>query len=262
MHHPNTENLGKGDKYAQYWKGYKEKSLEDLAKLITQFACSNCLWSHGRRNKNHFVGADWMGLDFDDGLKLSDSLAIFEKYTHIIGITKSHGLAKKGKITDRFRVFLKFEKSCFNLKDYEYTVKKWVHKYGADKVCFDAARFFWPCREIVSINENGLKIPILNSSNAEIRKQTYINRKKAAIDHYKGSKDIPPWIMNVFRFGCAMGRRNMISYGIAKDLLRIGFSDTEVVQMISRSAIPSCGDDSFDLKEIENTVASASRSVT
>jgi hypothetical protein len=95
-------------------------------------------------------------LDFDEGLSLSDALLLFAPYKHIIGTSKSHGVEKNGKIEDRFRVVLFLDKPVMSdgeFKEYWFAAySKWP---SMDKACKDSARFFFPCKEIVSVRAEG-----------------------------------------------------------------------------------------------------------
>lgn len=245
MFHPDIKNIGIGKYYANDWKGYKEKSHEELCSLITKHAVSHCLWAKGKRKEVNFLVSDWLGLDFDENMSLAKALSLFKDYSHIIGTTKSHQKLKNDVICDRFRVFLKFEKSCFKKDDFKETVKWWIYHHGADEKCKDAARFFWPCKDIISINENGCKIGFLDAKKIEERKQKQINKLKKRQLYEKtfyktnNSKDkkIPAHIQAKLDLGVMKGHRNTSCFGMTKDLKRLGFSKSEIEYKILNSQL-------------------------
>jgi len=263
MYHPDYQNLGKGSYYHNGYKGFKENSVFDIADLVLAYANSPCLWSHGKRLKKNFVAADWLGLDFDVGLSLKEGLNIFAPYAHIIGTTKSHQVDKKGIKCDRFRVFLRFEKTCFSKDDYEETCRHWVFKYGGDKACVDAARFFWPCKKIISIEDGGKRIGVLDGKNPEKaeRKKKFKAKQKRIDEEYEKYGSLPPWVYSLVKGGCEHNQRNIISLKIGIRLLSLGYREDEIVDLIKDSQIPKSGDHDFTEEEIEKCVNNARKYV-
>lgn len=96
-------------------------------------------------------------LDIDEGCSLQGGLEYFKDYKHVIGTSKSHGVEKNGIVADRFRVILFLDKpatSDAEFKEYWFAAfAKWPF---IDKACKDSARFFYPCKEIISVNEDGV----------------------------------------------------------------------------------------------------------
>jgi hypothetical protein len=113
------------------------------------------IYKGGIRLEKMWLNCAIAALDFDDGMSLETALETFKDYAHIIATTKSHGI--KG---DRFRVILFFELPISNLELYKHNMKILTDKFGADKACKDGARFFYPCKDSVSVR-NGAKLPVL-----------------------------------------------------------------------------------------------------
>lgn len=260
MYHNDINNIGEGSYYAKHWKGSKANSADEIAKLVSTCANSPCMWAYGIRKKRNFVKADWLGLDFDEGMSLKDAVIEFEPFLHVIGTTKSHQIDKGGITCDRFRVFLKFATPCSNAKDYEHTVKTWVNETKADKACVDAARYFWPCKEIVSIKPYGDLIGVFKAPELPPKtRQNFANKRKAYETHHKKNGTYPSWIDGKLEGGCGLGMRNKTTYMIAAELSKLGFGKDKIVDMIEQSSIPGCGSDDFTKSEIERTVLSAMR---
>jgi hypothetical protein len=126
-----------------------------VAKLICEFAWSPIVWVGGRRKADSFGAALWCALDFDDGTyTLAQAMDDVTQagLTHVIGTTKSHGKEKdSAPACDRFRMLLRFDRVVDSRALYERVMRAAMDDFaGSDKSCKDAARFFFPCVDIVS----------------------------------------------------------------------------------------------------------------
>jgi hypothetical protein len=126
-----------------------------VAKLVREFAWSPIVWAGGIRRAEAFASALWCALDFDDGVyTLAQALddVTSAGLTHVIGTTKSHGKAKGDTpACDRFRLLLRFDRVVDSRALYERVMRAAMDTFpGCDKSCKDAARFFFPCVDIVS----------------------------------------------------------------------------------------------------------------
>ena len=81
--------------------------LATLADLIIQGTpWSPAIFKDGMRSNENFQSTNLLVLDIDDGWPLATAIETFSDYAHIIATTKSHGIEKKGKVADRYRVVL------------------------------------------------------------------------------------------------------------------------------------------------------------
>jgi hypothetical protein len=125
--------------------------LERIARGISKFVWSGIIWEGGVRQEAKFIRAEYAVLDFDDGeLTLEGAKRRFSDVAHIIGTTKSHT-----ELQHRFRVVIPFEKPITVLRDYRYNMSKLCDLYESDAQCKDGARFFYPCKEIISVYKDG-----------------------------------------------------------------------------------------------------------
>ena len=72
MFHENQDCIGQEKKYGVYaknWRGVNASSASEVAKIVSTYVASNCLWANGVRLKKNFRLAEWLGLDIDDGMK-------------------------------------------------------------------------------------------------------------------------------------------------------------------------------------------------
>lgn len=126
-----------------------------VAKLICTFAWSPIVWVGGIRKADAFASALWCALDFDDGTyTLAQAMDDVTQagLAHVIGTTKSHGKPKGDTpACDRFRMLLRFDRVVDSRAIYDRAMRAAMQDFvGADKSCKDAARFFFPCVDIVS----------------------------------------------------------------------------------------------------------------
>jgi len=206
----------------------------ELSKLIVKYHNSPCLWAHGIRLKVNFRRAYWVGLDFDKLVTLDYAIQTFGDFIHVIATTKSHGING-----DRFRVFLKLNSVCRNPHDYEATVRLLIKQHGADPACCDAARLFFKCKEIVSVNYSGKVLSIVDGAKAELKKQKNIEKHKQKIAmYYAPGRFIPGSTRLKLDQGVPDGTRNPEVYKVAKVLGRCGYSESEALEMILNSRIP------------------------
>ncbi len=226
--HTDTANIGKEWAYAHDFRWAPVSDFSRLANGISTYAWGPCRWAHGHRHGLNFLEAHLFGLDFDNGaMTLEDAANVFCDSTHIIGTTKSHGVEKNGRICDRFRVILKFERPLSDPDVYRATVAHYINKYDCDPACKDAGRFFWPCREIVSVVADGyaqeLKAPV----------------PRPVVDYsiYREFKQMPRWIEGVIKFGAPPGKRNTTCMKVGKYLTLCGFAPEEIVALIRTSPI-------------------------
>jgi hypothetical protein len=239
MYHPDTQNIGDGKRYARGWLGKYASSAQEVADTVTKYASSPCLWANGERKKANFRCAEWIGLDFDEGMTLDEAIKTFEPYLHVIGTTKSHQVEKNGVTCDRFRVFLRLGTRCTKASDYEATANEMIETHKSDKACKDAGRFFWPCQEIIVCKYFGKIVKLVDSSREEEKKSKRIKaRNKKLNDYYSPTKTIPGRTKLMLDCGVMDGTRTISCYQAARDLGRVGYSEYETLNIVWNSAIP------------------------
>lgn len=252
--------------FANGWHYKNCPNVEDLAKYVDKYRTSPAIWqmkkgSKSQRCKANFVWADWICVDVDEGMSLSYALRQIKKYKHIIGTTKNHQKPKQSaynannEVTcDRFRFFIKLSERVTNIHDYEYTGIKWARLFKADKSVAYAQAMVAPIK-IVRMSEFGKHAIPVDGVTAHKNMLQRMKEQENEFNHHRQHKTIPHWIMGKLLGGCS--QRNTTTWMLAKDLLRIGFTESEIVSRVYHSAIPACGDHEFSKKEIEGAVRSA-----
>jgi hypothetical protein len=224
-----------------------------VAKLVREFAWSPIVWAGGVRKSDCFAAALWCALDFDDGVyTLADACddVASAGLTHVIGTTKSHGKAKdNAPACDRFRLLLRFDRVVDSRALYERAMRAAMQDFnGADKSCKDAARFFFPCMEIVSAAKGFGYWPIDDDETppgpAPPRKQQEVKRNypkstRPLRDHEFDIIDRDG--MHVQRFGKT--RHQQLLEQTARIICRRGYSASECFEYL-RPRFPSDRPDS------------------
>jgi hypothetical protein len=201
---------------------------ENLAEIITSRCWCPAVFVWGYRAKSNFVFADFIGLDFDDGPSLAEITRSFADMECIIGITKSHQLPKGSKPPcDRFRVVLKLEHRCENLRDFEHTTKRLIKQYDADKSASDGARFFRPCREVTfnTLGEADLYTQEILIA-PEYRPPVVV--KPSSGKYYKSP------LFRAAEAATTITNRNETLFIIGMDLKRQGLNPDEIFAIIDR----------------------------
>lgn len=138
------------------WRTVDTVDMRRVAAGITLYPWSPCIWRDGDKRNANFLYADLIALDFDSPeMPLAQALNAFSDMAHVIGTTKSHQREKNGVVCDRFRVVLRLDSRIERLDDFRETLRFAMRHYPADEACKDGGRFFWPCKEIVSVETDG-----------------------------------------------------------------------------------------------------------
>lgn len=194
------------------------KSYADLNRIIATHTWSPATFKDDRRNRKNFLGADMVGLDFDEGLSLEAAKDLFKSYRHVIGTTRSHQTEKNGVVSDRFRVVLFLEHTCTDYKDYEATIRALLKKFPqADPAAKDASRQFFPCKEVVSCVEEGLLVPI----------EKYVEPKKLEVLPELTKGNLGKSTLEFLAMGAPRGERNQRLYKAARDFYQNGYTVEE-----------------------------------
>lgn len=232
--------------YAAGWKVNKNLELAMVAKLVREFAWSPIVYAKNYRSQANFMSADLIGIDIDGGMAIEDAVDRFSKTKCIIGTTRNHRKEKDGKPPcDRFRVVLALDAIVADPAQYINLVEWCAERIGvADKSCVDTARLFYPCKDIVFVNLDGLPIP--SGKKFEVKRfDVRFNEFKK--DRKRLNKEAEDFLDH----GCyAEGLRNPTCFKVACQLLEMGESLEETIAIISSRT-------SLKEREIKTIVKSA-----
>ena len=205
--HPRHFKDADGSKYAEGWcnpgsslskeRGSVSPAVpvntldpKNVAIYLAEFCVSPIIWEQGKRKQQNFACAVWIALDFDDGkYTLKEALDDFKDHACVIGTTKSHGLVKGDKpACDRFRVFVLASRVFSDADEYKRIMQKITHLFNSDKACVDAARYFYPCKNIVFVgNSEGEKFDVDACSDPPAMEKARIYPKKSFNREFKQS---------------------------------------------------------------------------
>lgn len=237
------------------FKHFEPENIHVLAKWLCGIAWAPAVFQNGYRKKANFLYADFIALDFDNGeLSLADAVQnVFCDMTHIIGTTKSHRVTKNGVSCDRYRIILKLKERISSLKDYEYSLKQYAKPYldYIDYGCLEAARYYQPCKEIVSIEADGY---LVDCKKAPENYGKFNNRKTEV---YGKALVIPPKARQILRTKLYnVGNRNSELFRCACLMLRAGFDGQDVEDLIHSSKCTN-----LEPQEISKVIANATKTV-
>lgn len=242
--------------YSSQFTSCRIREATRIARCALTHVWSPIVWYNGRRLEEAFFGAEWCVLDFDTPeMSLSEAMKKYCDMSHFIGTTKSHLKEKNGVVCDRFRVALRFEEPIYDLRLYRWNMWRLLENIPCDPSCKDGARFFYPCTDIVQIEDEPESYRV--SVNKTIPEHFDMPITHAA---YREAGTIPPWTERMLRTEIAVGERNNVIYRIAKDLAKCGFSEAEIVETVAKSKTYQGKEMRWDLKrEIHAAVKSGVR---
>lgn len=216
-----------------------------LARGLTSYVCAPGIFKEGYRIQDNFLYADWIGLDFDSGeLSLVQAIDnVFCDMTHVIGTTMSHQSEPEWR--DKFRVMIPLERRITDLALYRHQLAVAMDRWPCDEKCKDGARFFYPCREIVSVNIDGYSWEVDENIPPP---PPYQAVTAGRVKH----RSVTNWCRSRFKVVWPVGERNPTCYRIGCELGTLGFRPEEIVEMILES--PTYAGKSAPKKEIFEAV--------
>ena len=264
--HPRGVNLARvredDSVAADYRKNYRISlvDLGELANIVCYRAWAPIVWLEGTCLSSNFIASHWMALDFENqNYTLKQALKDWSDSPHVIGLTKSHGFAKvKDPAMDRFRIIVPLEKPILDVNTYEFNVGQLIKRYHADETCVDGARFFFPCREIVSVNLDGYLQPVLTYTPPEkikVNTAHLIEQRRALF-----GKALPRWVSDFVKHGKMppfhrlRHSRKWVCWAVGRELLKLGWSRPEIESLLHEAQFDRTR---FHPKEIDQAVKSA-----
>lgn len=226
---------------AKGWKTAQVDDMDRIARCVKMFTWSPCLFQGGHRAERNFLASYWCAYDFDDGTTtLEEALRAFADLRHVIGLTKSHQKVKGSKpACDRFRVIVPWDVPIRDLRTYRYNMARQVATFDMDPACVDGARLFWPCTEIVSVNNQVIDNEVTFGREVYEPTDDFEAEKVAAEEERNHLLDeglLPSWARRwLYNEVIPIGKRNNYIYGLAIDLRDAGFNEDTIVARIFAS---------------------------
>ncbi len=252
-YHLEPADRAKPWKYSSKFKVAEVHYLPRVANCLKSFVWSGIVWKRGERLSSNFEMSDFAVFDFESyAYPLAQALRDFCDTQHVIGTTHNHQVAKGGHPpVDRFRILVPWKTRIIERDVYEFNMKFLTEKYPMDPVCKDAARFFYPCKEIVSIQTDGEVLDVYPpTKNTPRRSSAYDNKRL-----------VPPWAHFHLNNIVPTGERSVTFHRVAKDLVRCGFTHMEIEKMIVQSATYDGKPDDHAAKKVTEAIKSAEKAV-
>lgn len=232
-------NLDQSPKAGTYQETLK------LSAHITKNPWSPIIFRGNKRLETNFMFSDWAVLDYENGTTIEEAIKTFCDCIHIIGTTKSHTPE-----AHRFRVCIPWEQRINSLHLFKHNQRVMIEYYDTDPQCKDGARFYFPCKEIISVSTEGFRM--------SVKEPPPVLDKRREVQNVGLSSCVTFFMRNTI----VQGKRNFQIYQVAKDLFRIGMSKIVVEEFVVKS--PTYRDSVVEgelLSEIRQTINSAWRSV-
>lgn len=227
------------------------KTMHDVASIVVKNCWSPISWNGGLRKGDNFLEAGLCALDFDSpNYSLRQCITDHRGFIHLIGTTKSHQKEKRGVVCDRFRLVIPFMEVVNKSADYKSAISHAILKYQSDEACSDLARFYYPCKEIVSLSEDGQSFQVMRDKN-----ELFIKSDLHGSIRNAPFRTPPGWVLAVLRNGVPLGSRHHTCLRIAVALSARGFSEEEILKIICQSPFGCFPDIGFE--ELTRTISNA-----
>lgn len=213
-----------------FTRGFRTVDTNDperIARGLTTTVVAPGIFKDGHRHEKNWLYSDWICLDFDDGeMTVRQAVEnVFCDWTHIIGVTMSHQLGPAPR--DKFRVLIPLEHRIDELSLYRHQLATAMKRWPCDPQCKDGARFFYPCREVVSVNigepwEINIDVP---------PEPKHVARSAVRASNHV----IAPWALHALKTPWPERTRNNTCYRIGAALGIHGFPVSDIVAFILKS---------------------------
>lgn len=217
---------------------YRISKFSSISKYISSYIWSPVIFKNHTRLQANFLWSSLLVFDFDndDGVIVSMDSAvnnIFADMRHIIATTRNHQKWKGSKPPqDRYRVILQFSKPITTLRDYRYNLKHYVTHYESDSKPKDGARLFFPCSEIISIND-GYLVDVLNPPPQFMNNDA----KDSELAAYAKLGRLPIWLERNLARVVQEGHRNEAVFCMASDIAKVKRDPAFVLSHIKKSRV-------------------------
>lgn len=224
--------------------------FDHIRDVILSRPWSSIVWQNGRRLEKNFISSDWLVLDYDEHvLTLDQAKKNFCDYQNIISVTRSHT-----ENCHHLRVCIPWSEQITDVELFKYNFRKNAEFYGSDLRALTAARFFWPSKGIYSVNTEGDQMEVMPLfKTADDFQFIKLN------DVPPEQRELPFYYESYLRDGldhCRTGR-NQPLWGLSMDLFKEGYSEDEILELISRVKCRP----SYSADEYRKCVRSAKKAV-
>lgn len=259
-YHPASMNAHVGKAFTSGFRVYEGTDLSRIANCLLRCAWSPIVFKDGYRKSDNFIKCHYLALDFEDPeYNLASAQNDFCDVTHIIGTTRNHQVLKDGRLMDRFRVLIPWERAIVDRQEYVYNMKLITSIYPADEKCVDPARHFFPCKEIVEVIDTGegytvRAVPegyLAAGSEKPDWRERQVEMAKLGI--------LPPFVARWDKNVMPEGERTMICFYLGMDLCRIGIEIEKAYRWVLQSPTYRNTNDLLTIRNVRKAIASGYR---
>jgi len=219
-------------------------SDEDLSRIVTTRVWSPIVYKTEHRTKANFQSSQIIAIDCDNGeIPLAKMIDMIQDWGAwgVIGTTRNHQKWKdKNPPCDRFRAVFKMSAAVTDREQYEYNFVTWVKKLKGDGAVKDAARYYFPCQDIV-FEQYGEPMDFLELPHGYVREAERQAKTRVRVQKHRDEQTIPPWVIRYVNDGPPEGRHN-ISYAIGAALAELGYEVDEIVDYVMSGPISQIGE--------------------
>lgn len=227
--------------------------FKTLVKFALLHQWSPITWQGNYRKRDNFKSCEFCVLDIDGGLTYPQAVRIIteRKIKAVILSTENHHKEKDGKICDRMRIIMRWDKPITDFETYRFNYRAWNREFSGDRATVDGGRHFKPSPLMLGAFDGEL----LAVSRPIIKPRLDKDEFFKAID-FKKSGRLPDDLLAFIEHGQLLtsGRQN--SFFLAACTCRkLGIPKTEALALLKRAPVNTNNFD-FD-REFHHAVNSA-----
>jgi hypothetical protein len=235
------------------YKPIEVKDVDSIVQAITNNRWSCSVFKDGHRSAKNFISADSIAFDIDnvsgEQVSIEQARDLFSAYRHLILPTKSHRVDKHGKVADRYRVLIPFEKTVTDPDEFYGAWKSFYEQFNfLDKACKDVSRYWEP----------STRLEYANWTNGKYAKGIKVEKHTAPVEINVGLHGtLTPATHSFIISGAVGGEWNHRLYTAALDMHSQGYTIEEAKNILVCAAREEIGNDGeLDSKDI-GTIESA-----
>lgn len=230
-------------------------TFKDISRYALASMWSPILFKDNYRKKINFISSEWCALDIDDGVTFVECCDILQRYKikSVVLSTENHQKLKNGKICDRMRVIMRWDRVITDVNVYEFNYRNWNNLFKGDKSTVEGSRQFKASGKILAVFDGNLL-----AVNSVVKKVDFNKWKEFEKLDYREKKILPPMVKDFVECGILPGSGRQDSFFKAACSLRsIGMAENEARQILRQAPINT---NNFDFeKEFNHAVSSAYR---
>lgn len=209
--------------------------FKTLVKFALQYQWSPITWQDNYRKRENFKSCEFCVLDIDGGLSYPQAVRIIteRKIKAVILSTENHQREKDGKICDRMRIIMRWDKPITDLETYLFNYRAWNREFSGDRATAEGGRHFKPSPMMLGAFDGELLAVSKPMIKPKIDKDEFFK----AID-FKKSGRLPQDLLDFIERGNLLttGRQN--SFFLAACTCRkLGIPKTEALALLKRAPV-------------------------